>query len=184
MYRYYSTQRPIVPGSYPNKAKANKIENFDDRVFCDDINMPAWGYIEYDEPLDKAEQNAYELVNKFDEYEYKILYLDEGKKRVETMIARTQADALATFNRIYDDCTVKDIRKQRIMMSDNERLFARFALGDEEMAITKRGDEWLVHHCFDESTGKGAAMKRFCTVFDAWNYIWMLAQTNNVQLTF
>lgn len=44
--RYYSTQRPIMPGSYPKPAgnPVVEIRNFDARVFCGEIGREAWGY--------------------------------------------------------------------------------------------------------------------------------------------
>lgn len=62
MFRYYSTIRPVLPGSFPKKALVEKIENFDNRTFCEEIGREAWGYIEYREALSKEEADAYELV--------------------------------------------------------------------------------------------------------------------------
>lgn len=59
--RYYSTQRPVMPGGYPKKGN-EEIHNFDTRTFCEEIGREAWGYIEYQEPLSKKETDAYELV--------------------------------------------------------------------------------------------------------------------------
>ncbi len=62
--RYYSTQRPVMPGSFP-KPDGNKvleIVNFDERTPCPDIGRDAWGYIEYEQPLDEATARNYELV--------------------------------------------------------------------------------------------------------------------------
>lgn len=63
MKRYYSTQRPVGPGTYP-KPKGNrvlKIENFDFREYVREISGPAWGFIEYEKPLTDREAEAYEL---------------------------------------------------------------------------------------------------------------------------
>jgi len=62
--RYYSTQRPVMPGTFP-KPQGNKvlaIENFDERTFCMEIGREAWGYLEYEKPLTEKEAAAYELV--------------------------------------------------------------------------------------------------------------------------
>lgn len=42
--RYYSIMRPVMPGSYPKKAAAQEIENFDEKTFCEEIGREAWGY--------------------------------------------------------------------------------------------------------------------------------------------
>ena len=63
MKRYYSTQRPVGPGTYP-KPKGNKVAaiwNFDDRTHVPEIDGKAWGFIEYEKPLTDREAEAYEL---------------------------------------------------------------------------------------------------------------------------
>ncbi len=62
MFKYYSTQRPVMPGGILKSREAVKIENFDTRKFCEEIGRDAWGYIEYPEALTKEEVDAYELV--------------------------------------------------------------------------------------------------------------------------
>ena len=58
MYRYYSTQRPVGPGTFPGKP--DSIVNFDRREEVPGIG-PAWGYLEYREPLDDEVAKRYEL---------------------------------------------------------------------------------------------------------------------------
>ena len=63
-YRYYSTQRPIMPGGYP-KPKNNEvleIENFDNKKFVEEVGCQAWGYIEYKKPLGHFDVINYELA--------------------------------------------------------------------------------------------------------------------------
>lgn len=62
MNRYYSTQRPVMPGSYPNRDGVEKIHNFDTKTFCEEIGREAWGYIDYREALTKEQAEAYELT--------------------------------------------------------------------------------------------------------------------------
>jgi len=62
--RYYSTQRPIMPGSYP-KPEHNKVlcvHSFDSKTYCEEIDREAWGYIEYDYPLRPESALDYELT--------------------------------------------------------------------------------------------------------------------------
>ena len=62
--KYYSTQRPVMPGSFP-KPEGNKIleiVNFDGKQYVPKIGRDAWGYIEYREPLTEKEAADYELV--------------------------------------------------------------------------------------------------------------------------
>ena len=62
MARYYSTQRPVMPGGFPRKADVVEIKNFDVKTFCEEIGKEAWGYIEYQAELTKEEADAYELT--------------------------------------------------------------------------------------------------------------------------
>lgn len=60
MFRYYSTMRPVLPGVFPKKRVAEKIENFDTGIFCkQEIGREMWGYIECREVLTKEEVSAY-----------------------------------------------------------------------------------------------------------------------------
>lgn len=62
MFRYYSTQRPVLPGGFPKNAYVERIENFDTKIFCEEIGREAWGYIEYQVELTKEEADAYEFT--------------------------------------------------------------------------------------------------------------------------
>lgn len=62
MFRYYSTQRPVLPGGFPKSADVEKIENFDTKIFCEEIGREAWGYIEYRSELAKEGADAYEFT--------------------------------------------------------------------------------------------------------------------------
>lgn len=62
LYKYYSTQRPVMPGGFPKEEAATKVENFGTKTFCKEIGKEAWGFIEYREPLKKEDADAYELT--------------------------------------------------------------------------------------------------------------------------
>ena len=59
--RYYSTQRPVSPGSYPTGVVIS-IVNFDTKRYVHEIGGNAWGYIEYGIELSTEDAHAYELV--------------------------------------------------------------------------------------------------------------------------
>lgn len=62
-YRYYSTQRPFGPGTFPKKDGRETITNFyGGKIFCEEIGREAWGFIEYSEPLTEKEMRNYELI--------------------------------------------------------------------------------------------------------------------------
>ena len=62
--RYYSTQRPVAPGSFPrpNGNKVLRIHNLDGKTYCDEIGREAWGYIDYEKPLTLDEAERWELT--------------------------------------------------------------------------------------------------------------------------
>lgn len=60
--RYYSTQRPFGPGTFPQRDGTETITNFDGKIYCEEIGREVWGFIEYREPLTKEEADAYELT--------------------------------------------------------------------------------------------------------------------------
>lgn len=60
--RYYSIMRPIGPGTYPKAEAVTEIVNFDERRKVEGVSLPAWGYVEYSEPLTDREAEDYELI--------------------------------------------------------------------------------------------------------------------------
>lgn len=63
-YRYYSTQRPVAPGTFPRPehAKVIRIKNFDTKTMVDEIGRKAWGFVEYSDPLTDKQISDYELT--------------------------------------------------------------------------------------------------------------------------
>ena len=62
--RYYSTQRPIAPGSFP-EPEGNTVErivNFPAKTYVDEIWKQAWGYIDYEQSLSEKDASDYELT--------------------------------------------------------------------------------------------------------------------------
>lgn len=60
--RYYSTQRPVGPGTFPRQGGTETVTNFDGKIFCEEIGREAWGYIDYREPISPEQARAYELT--------------------------------------------------------------------------------------------------------------------------
>lgn len=60
--RYYSTQRPFGPGTFPRKDGRETVTNYDGPTFCEEIGREAWGHIEYPEALTEEEAKEYELT--------------------------------------------------------------------------------------------------------------------------
>ena len=62
MARYYSTQRPVTPGSYPSSYAVEEIVNFDQKTFCEEIGREAWGYIDFVDQLPEGGAERWELT--------------------------------------------------------------------------------------------------------------------------
>lgn len=82
MNRYYLTQRPPAPGTFPGKP-AN-IKTYDERKYVSEIGRRAWGWVEYREPLTEKQADEYELsrpmkFNIIDLKKNEILATVEGK---------------------------------------------------------------------------------------------------------
>lgn len=60
MFRYYLTQRPPEPGTFPKGALI--IGAYDDKIFVPEIGRNAWGWVEYEEPLSNFLIAQYELL--------------------------------------------------------------------------------------------------------------------------
>lgn len=60
--RYYSTQRPVGPGTYPQQDGTETIINFDGPIYCQEIAKVAWGCIEYREPVAPEVARVYDLT--------------------------------------------------------------------------------------------------------------------------
>ena len=60
--RYYSTQRPIGPGTFPRQDGTETVINFDGPTYCEEIGREAWGYIEYQHDLEPSVCSRYELT--------------------------------------------------------------------------------------------------------------------------
>lgn len=60
-YRYYLTQRPPMPGSFPQKGVI-MVGEYADRTMIDKIGRKAWGYVDYEMELSTKDAASYELV--------------------------------------------------------------------------------------------------------------------------
>lgn len=63
MFRYYLTQRPPMPGTFPNtpENKVWGVESFEERRLVPMLHRQAWGYVEYKAPLTRQQMKDYEL---------------------------------------------------------------------------------------------------------------------------
>lgn len=61
--RYYSTQRPLGPGTYPARTyHFDNVVNFPEKTFVEEIGREAWGYLDFHCCLPDEEIKAWELT--------------------------------------------------------------------------------------------------------------------------
>lgn len=89
---YYSTQRPIAPGTYPKQGAGN-IVNFDEKTYVQRLGHEAWGYIYYDEPLPEDVARSYELTPE-PELDFSLRYsVGEGTSTYATFATAAELNA-------------------------------------------------------------------------------------------
>lgn len=107
MTTYYSTQRPIGPGTYP-KPQNNKvieIKNFDKKEKIEKEDINAYGYIKYEKPLMPAAVKTYELTL--------ALALDETEKTIEENKETEQPNLAAKTDEEIINAAIKKIQEQQ-----------------------------------------------------------------------
>ena len=65
-HRYYLIQRPFTVGAIPNPRKVIDSKEFTNKSFVPIIGQEAWGYVEYDEPLDEETCKHFGLKESYD----------------------------------------------------------------------------------------------------------------------
>jgi len=88
MERYYLTQRPPSPGAFPGKPV--NLKAFDARKHVDEIGRPAWGWVEYEQPLTDKQAADYELTKRQERTTKRTIILtDEQASLLEVYILMT-----------------------------------------------------------------------------------------------
>lgn len=62
MYRYYSIKRPLGKNTITLDVKKLNIHSFKDPVYCEEIKKKAWGYIDFEKPIEDSQARKYGLV--------------------------------------------------------------------------------------------------------------------------
>lgn len=112
MTKYYSTQRPIGPGTYP-KPQNNKvieIKNFDKKEKIEKEDINAYGYIKYEKPLMPAAAKTYELSL--------ALAQDETKETIEENKETEEPNLAAKTDEEIINAAIKKIQEQQDGWSD------------------------------------------------------------------
>ena len=106
--RYYSTQRPVTPGSYPSSYAAEIVVNFDQKTFCEEIGREAWGRIDFADQLPEGEAEKWELTPAGLKMFWCVTTSFDDRGRVVSSITRTVEAAVKPENR-YTSTSRKDI---------------------------------------------------------------------------
>lgn len=121
--RYYSTQRPVMPGSFPKPSgnEVKEVHNYGSKTYCEEVGREAWGYIEYEQELTPEEVAAYELtkgnggkimiytVSRTCDYNgmMEVCFIKKGSKyEVEFTHKGRHETTRKTFDSIYDALVV------------------------------------------------------------------------------
>lgn len=108
--KYFSTQRPVAPGTFP-KPDGNKIVdiwNFKGPVFCEEIGREAWGYVVYEKALAEKEAADYELVSAGTKVFWCVTSTYDDQGRVTAAITATK-EAACKPQQTFTNARRKDI---------------------------------------------------------------------------
>lgn len=106
MFRYYSTQRPVTPGSFPKKPGC-EISNYPKKIYIDGTGFSAWGHIDYNEPLTDAEANGYELKPEPWEFNVKFNVTNEQMGRIYKLFIEWRKYVAEDGTRPFADYTLE-----------------------------------------------------------------------------
>lgn len=159
MFRYYSTQRPISPGTFPGKP--SEIHNYDVRT---DTGLPhvgmAWGWLIYPEPLTVKDSSDYELVAhdarsgfiylREDEdgtaeisREYMLRLIGDSCNNAERVIAELEVGLLTGIKTRFAYCTVMTISDimEELRSSLGDKVNLKYYCQHREDSIGGRDDD-------------------------------------------
>ena len=85
--KYYSTMRPVGPGTYPAPEWVSETHNFAKRTYIPEADLEAWGWIDYRAELDADIAYQYDLVPDYPTW-FKVVVM--SKKRGGGLKSRAQ----------------------------------------------------------------------------------------------
>lgn len=108
MFRYFSTQRPVSPGRFPEKPGC-VVSNYPERFYVNSAGTFAWGHIDYTEPLTDDEIGFYELSPERYEYSVKFILNSEQIRRLYNLLILWQNYIDEDGCYPFKDYTIKDM---------------------------------------------------------------------------
>lgn len=106
MYRYFSTQRPVAPGTFPKKPGC-EISNYPQKIYVDGTGFSAWGHIDYTEPLTNAEVQEYELQPERREFTVRFTPDNEQIGRIHKLLLTWREYVAEDGTKPFADYTVE-----------------------------------------------------------------------------
>lgn len=126
--KYYSTQRPVAPGTFP-KPDGNKVTdiwNFNGPVFCEEIGREAWGYVVYEKALTEKDAANYELMPAGTKLFWCVTSSYDDRGRVIAAITATK-EAVSKPEHTYTSTRRKDIYHDWFDSQEEAQAFVEYA---------------------------------------------------------
>lgn len=144
-YTYYSTQRPVGIGTYPQNGMQN-FTNYEKRTYVDAIRREAWGELTYNRPLTPRELREYELTEETPIQEMVIdgnvcEIVEEWETDTENYILGQSVDDTSFY---YAQVTVKGEEGKRVYAYEYDERPNRETV--EEQHLNRRAQEDIDRH--------------------------------------
>ena len=140
-YRYYSTQRPVDIGTFPNPPdnKPLEINNYDKREPVEGGKLQAWGDLTYAKPLTKKQMADYELKpapgNPDLQRAAAPLKDNDDVKKLLALLSKVEGDRAKEFSQLIK---YVDTMEKRFDLVSAELLQVRGQLADMQQSPVKK----------------------------------------------
>lgn len=120
---YFSTERPITPGSLPSHLKPLSVENFPEKTYCPEIEGEAWGKVEFENTLSGYEAMLSELVPQGSKHYFGVRYVRHGRQYVSPCPLDVGRDGLPKMRKMSAYGIEKPSNKIEIRTKPEEKNF-------------------------------------------------------------
>lgn len=140
-YKYYSTQRPVDMGTFPNPPdnKPLEINNYDKREPVEGGKLQAWGDLTYAKPLTKKQMADYELKPAPDNPDLQRaaapLKDNDDVKKLLALLSKVEGDRAKEFSQLIK---YVDTMEKRFDLVSAELLQVRGQLADMQQGPVKK----------------------------------------------
>lgn len=160
-YRYYLTLRPPAPGAIPSApVGGNIIEvvSFDEKTFVESIGREAWGYVEYDKPIDAKVLDQYDMIpdqKKLVVYKYPLSMMVNVNTFCLPIVKPLKIDIQNGEFYLWAlvDLNAKNRKFEVVCLGTGQPIYGSLE-GKEHIATTITHDDKLVLHWFIDKFDK------------------------------